>query len=390
MAFTSLVSPETAEDIHRIIGLDGAGLPILSLYVRIPADPGERSALHPHVRSLLADIRELAADEAADHDVRMSVRADLERIEGNFREVNGLRAGSVALFSCSGRDIFEEVQLPRGVRERAVLDETAFVRPMLAVLDEYRRCCVVVVDAAVTQVWELYQDEFREMRKLRDPSLRKPDFAHGLKEYTTHNRARELEKRHYRRTLQLLDELFRATAYDVLAIGGQPHEVPGFVQFLPQHLRDRVAGTFVVDRSIATQGDIKQHAAAIVDQYERDEERRLVARALEKAAAGGLAVVGLDDCLWAGSVAAVDLLLVQEDAAVPGVVCDESGWLGTSGETCPLCGKAVRQSSDILDELAQAVIDEGGSIEHVVADTELKADLVAVELRFPLPPKPER
>jgi peptide chain release factor subunit 1 len=70
------------------------------------------------------------------------------------------------------------------------------------------------------------------------------------------------------------------------------------------------------------------------------------------------------------------------------VVCDESGWLGTAGETCPLCGQPLRQTPDILDELAQTVIDESGSIEHVEADTQLKALLAAAELRFPLPPKP--
>jgi hypothetical protein len=42
----------------------------------------------------------------------------------------------------------------------------------------------------------------------------------------------------------------------------------------------------------------------------------------------------------------------------------------------------------VLEELVQTVIDEGGSIEHVVNDTELKEHLVAAELRFPLPPKP--
>jgi peptide chain release factor subunit 1 len=35
------------------------------------------------------------------------------------------------------------------------------------------------------------------------------------------------------------------------------------------------------------------------------------------------------------------------------------------------------------------VIDEGGSIKHVGADTVLKEHLVAASLRFPLPPQPD-
>jgi peptide chain release factor subunit 1 len=271
-----------------------------------------------------------------------------------------------------------------------LLEETPHIRPMLAVLDEYRRCCVVVIDAAVTQLWEFHLDELRRLGAVRDPALRNPDYAAGLKEHNVHHRARELEKRHYRRTVTMLNDLMRATRYDVLAVGGHPHEVPGFVEFLPPELRVKVAGTFQVDPGTESRADIKEQVTAILERHERDEEKRLVAQALERAAAGGPAAVGIAPCLWAGSVAAVDRLLVQEGAMIPGVICDESGWLGSSGETCPLCGEPVRQAPDILDELVQMVIEEGGSIEHVEADTDLKEHLVAAELRFPLPPEPTR
>jgi peptide chain release factor subunit 1 len=377
----------TPEAIKRILHLDGQGLPIVSMYVRIPTDPGEREALHTHVHSLVSDIRTMAKNKSIDRDVRLSLRGDLDRIELAFGGVKW-RPGSVALFSCSGRGVYEEVQLPRAVHERVVVDETPWARPMLAVLDEYRRCCVVVVDAALSQLWELYQDELREVRTIRDPGPSKPGYAYGFSEHTLHNRVRDLEKRHYRRTVSMLEDLFRTDGYDVLAVGGHPHEVPGFVEFLPRELRDRVAGTFVVDSSTATRADIREHADKVLEGYERGEERRLVADALAREAAGGLAAVGLSRCLWAGSVGAVSSLLVQEGATVPGVICDDSGWLGSSGETCPVCGKPVRQTPDILDELVQVVIDESGSIEHVAADTELKYHLVAAELRFPLPPEP--
>jgi peptide chain release factor subunit 1 len=39
----------------------------------------------------------------------------------------------------------------------------------------------------------------------------------------------------------------------------------------------------------------------------------------------------------------------------------------------------------VIDELTEAVIDEGGSIHHVRAETELAEELVACALRFELP-----
>ena len=58
----------------------------------------------------------------------------------------------------------------------------------------------------------------------------------------------------------------------------------------------------------------------------------------------------------AGSMSAIDTLLVRAGAAVPGVVCDESRWLAVSGGLCPVCGSPTRHTADVLDELAAAVI----------------------------------
>jgi hypothetical protein len=99
--------------------------------------------------------------------------------------------------------------------------------------------------------------------------------------------------------------------------------------------------------------------------------------------------VGLDPCLWAGSIGAIQTLLVADGAVVPGVVCEQSGWLARSGDICPLSGSASRVTPDVLDELVQEVITEGGSVRHIRADDRLAESLTAASLRFPLPPAPD-
>jgi hypothetical protein len=53
-----------------------------------------------------------------------------------------------------------------------------------------------------------------------------------------------------------------------------------------------------------------------------------------RVAAARQAVAGLEECLWAGSVAAVRSLVLAEGAEVPGVVCERSDWLALSGAAC--------------------------------------------------------
>ncbi|MGW4524056.1 baeRF10 domain-containing protein [Amycolatopsis sp. NPDC004378] len=378
----------TAETVNRILRLSGDGLPLTSVYVRVPVDPKDRADLLGRLDTVLDQVEPMAKDKSVDRAVRLSLRGDLERMREAVK-IEHWRPGSVAFFSCSARDIFEAVQLPRAVRDRAVLDDTPLVRPMLAVLEEYARCCVAVVDRAKAQMWELFADEIEPVGSLSDRKLRKPDYAANLAEDKVHNKAEELAKKHYQHTAAELAELYETDGYDLLAVGGHRVEVPHFLDALPRDLRERVAGTFTVDPHAVDLGEIKQNADAIVARYQRDVDLKLVREVVEKAAMGrGYGVLGVAGCLWAATVKAVETLLVQDGATVAGVVCTNCDWMGMSGDTCPLCEHATRPTADILDELAQAVIDESGAVRHVKADSEIKEHLAGASLRFPLPPLP--
>lgn len=374
----------TAETVNRILEFHGNGLPVVSLYGRI--DPGASPReVHTRMMSLLDQVRPLAKDQTLEHQSRLSVRADIERIKEGV-DSNRWPPGAVAIFSCSGRDLYEEVPLPRGVREQVIVDATPFARPMLAVLSEYHRACVLVINKASARVWEIDQDEMREVTKFKDPVLRKPDYAANLAEDRVRNKEEELVKKHYRRAVKVLEDLQQTDGYDIVIIGGHEYEVPEFIQILPNDLRTRVAGTFSVDPTTAPLAEIRSSANSILERYEREEELRLVSEVFEKAAMGQPAALGLESCLQAAPVAAIKTLLVLQGAIAPGVVCDESRWLAASGDICPVCGNPTRRTADVIDELVAVVIDEGGSARHVEADTKLSEYLVAAELRFPLPP----
>ncbi|HSZ48637.1 MAG TPA: hypothetical protein VK823_25095 [Streptosporangiaceae bacterium] len=371
----------TAETVNRIIQFQGDGLPVVSLYV--PIEPGiSQSDVHTRVTSLVDQIDGLAKDRDLKHDPRLSLRGDIQRIEERMRE-EAWQPQGLAVFSCSGHGLYEEVPLPRAVHGRIVVDEAAFARPMLAVLDEYHRTCVVMVDKEWARSFEVYQDEMRELTSFKDRLGKFDNYAGGDMDRIRN----EQSKRHYRRVAEVLDELFRTEQYDLLIIGGHDSEIPAFLEFLPRDLRDRLAGSFSIDPPTATVAEVRAGAEAILRRYEGDQEQKAVAEVLDRAAAGGLAAVGVSACLWAGSVAAIQTLLVQEGVTLPGVICEDSRWLALSGDTCPLCGKLAQHTPDVIDELVQAVVDEGGSIEHVDVDTPLKEHTLAAALRFPLPPE---
>jgi peptide chain release factor subunit 1 len=378
----------TEEQIGRILRLTGDGLPVLSLYVRVPDEP-DLAEVRTRANSLLSEARTFGADHSVERNARLSVRSDVSRIEEYLEGWQEWRPGGLAFFCCSGHDFFEAVELPRAVHDRIVLDETPWVRSLLAVLDQYRRMCVVTLERGTATVWALYQDELREITQCRDQT-RVPRRVPALEEEQAHHKAEGLTRRHFRRVVELLDDRFREVGFDLLAVGGHPHELPEFIGLLPRHLRELVAGTFPLDPH-ATGGTarVHDHALEILQEHISTQQRQRVAEVLETAAAGGRAALGVEDCLWAAVLAAIDSLLVEDGVVRPGVVCDNCGaWMALEGEECPQCGHQLRHTVDVLDELVERVIDEGGSIVNVTVPTDLTKYTVGASLRFALPPAP--
>jgi peptide chain release factor subunit 1 len=374
--------------VDRLVAFRPSGAPVLSLYVPVPYEPGDLKGVGARFTTLLRSVREQLESEELDHDARESLRADIQRIADEVAPTaDTFKGRGVAVFACHAAHFFEEVVLPRPVRDRAVVDASPYLRPLLAVLDECHRYCVVVVDREHAWIYEFFMGSLELAKKAHGRALRDPNYAggwQGWKEDRTHHKAELLARRHYRETAARVDEVMRRTGAELLIVGGHRETVAEFLPFLSHELQPKVAGTFVVDPATMTPGQVRERADDIVGAYERREEQQLVADTFERLAEGGFAAAGLDWCLMAVNEQAVQLLLIHGDEEAPGRVSDRCGWLGRDEEDCPVCGEPTRKTPDVIDEMAAAVVDTGGRVEHVYAETELDRHVVAARLRFPV------
>jgi len=380
-----VIDPEVVE---RLLQLSSEDAPVLSVYLAVPADPGELRGVETRLHSMLKPVRELAESDALGHVERESLRHDLDRVVDVANRARELKGRGIGIFACEHAGLYEEIVMPRRVRDRAVVDATPYLRPLFAVLDESHRYCVVVLDREQAWIYEFYMGELEDASRVRGRTLRKPDYAggwQGYKEHTVHDKAQQLARRHYRDTAGRVDEVMRRTGAELLVLGGHEETVAEFRHFLPNQLQSRVAGSFAVDAGTLSPGQVRERADEVVDAYERDEERRLVDETLERVAAGGLGATGLEWCLMATNEHAVQLLLVHDDEQAPGRACDNCGWLGSEGEECPVCGQRTRKAADVIDEMSATVVDTSGRVEHVYGDTPLAQLVVATFLRFPVP-----
>src|SRR5439155_6124086 len=70
-----------------------------------------------------------------DRAARLSVEGDAERVEGFVREFDRGPARGLALFSCSGAGLWEEVEAPRPLKDRATVADQPHLIPLEALVE---------------------------------------------------------------------------------------------------------------------------------------------------------------------------------------------------------------------------------------------------------------
>lgn len=375
--------------VDRLRQLDGKGFPVLSVYLGL--EPGAESlrSIPTRIKDILSHAKEAA--EKMPRDNRVSLRNDIESLSRPPTDVASELGRGVAIFRSSGAGIDELVVLPGPVRDRAVVDAVPYLRPLEAMLDHYRRFCVAVVDGRFASIFRFRMDRLETWEEMASPALGEEDFRKsnyggfsGYDERRVRAHADELLARHYREIAARLDDLVgEEPGYDLLIVGGPEVHAAGAVDALHPDVRRRLAGTFVIDPHTMTPATVLEHSKRVAEAYEADEQERLVGRLIDAAASRGHAVIGVDDATAAANRRAVDTLVVQADRTTPGSVCRACGWITGEGESaCPACGGPVDWVPDVVDALGDSVRNSGGTVQHVIVDTQLDEAEVGAFLRY--------
>jgi peptide chain release factor subunit 1 len=371
------------EAMDRLRLIESPSLPILSVYLGLAPERIERRSIGGRLRDLLDPIEKLAASGDLDHDSSMSLRAGVHRVLDMSPIFTGELGHGVAVFLCDGLDLEEHLTMPRRIWDCAVAGPQPYLRPLQAVLDEYRKVAAVVLDARGAEIVTFHMGEVLDRQVVEAEELRKSNLSgwYGLEERRHRQHAEEARNHMFREVAERLDRLCRNSGVDLVLVGGQQEVTNALLSFLDERVRS-MTGTFVIDLNTLTPALLASRVSEIEEAFERAEETRQVEEAYAAASAGDLAVVGIGPVLRAVNRHAVARLLLHDGVSLEGSICGECGALSLPVMVCIECGGGVVQPPDLLEALSRSVVDGGGSVEHVMAPTRLAEDLVAARLRF--------
>jgi len=377
----------TPERLRRLAVIRAGDAKVLSLFVNLdPREFATPAARRTEVRSILdRAARRVRDDDGLSHGAQASLRADLERLEGELGhggwDAKGARG--LAVFAASALDLFEVLKLPEPVEHDPVIADGPFIEPLSAIGTQ-ERWCALLVNRRVARLFCGPGAALEEIEHVTDDVRGR----HDQGGWSQPNYQRSIDKDaddHLRHAAQVAFEQLKDDLPAGLLVAA-PAEVAGaFESHLHSYLRDRLAGRLDLDVEQASADDVGRAAAPHIEAAAREREDTGLARLIEAFAGGpGRAASGLPEVLSVLHEQRVATLLLEAGFAAPGVRCPTCGWLGADDRAhCPADASATEHVDDIVEAAVERALMQAADIRVLRDRAELASHgRIAAILRF--------
>lgn len=376
----------TRQQIEQLQQFQNETYLVTSCYLNLDRSQMPLPMLKIRAKDLLQSARRQLEAKAGTHQQRESLRQDLEQIEAFV--IEDLAAGrqkAAAVFSCAGEKFWQTYRLPRLVRNTLVADQAAYVRPLLTVLSQYERYCVVVADSIRGQVFEVYMGEIVEHPLLNGDVPRKVrDGGFGGRDERSNERRHDgAVQQHLKQVADKVFDLFKQHQFDRLVLGASRETLGGLKQQLHPYLRQRWVGDFHAEVGRTTTADVLAEAIRIEEQVADERGQKLVAELLRQQENGNRVVTGLPATVGAVSRGEAQTLVLEDGYEAAGRVCRACRRISLEEFTCAQCSQPTEECADVVDEVVGVAWATNCGVQYVRPNTALhEAGRVGALLRY--------
>lgn len=313
-----------------------------------------------------------------------SVHADLRRIGELVRSgFDRTTTRGLAVFSCDAEDFWEVVSLPCRVASHAVVGFSPSVGPLEVAVADHEPMGVLLVDKGRTRMLVCTWGRLSEHADMVADLLRNYDDRGEKERGETAPRIEARVARHLRTAARVAFDVQSASGFARLVIGGPETAVAEVERLLHPYLAKIYCGRLDVSAAGSLE-DVRRAVTVMETEIARREEAADVGRLRDASRTpGALAVTGLRPVLDVLAEHRVERVLVSDDYGEAGWRCGACRRLAAVGPTCATCGEAMDAVENVVSEVIDRVLAEGGRVEMCVGNADLDVlGRVGAFLRF--------
>jgi hypothetical protein len=361
--------------LRRLAEIEPANLPVLSVYLDVRPQatgnsPGRRAGL-TILRDRLREIESTYWPRGDDFD---SFTADRERIEAFVDTEADPATQGLAIFACSGIDLWEVVEAGVPFRDSVSVGSTPDLFQLARLLDQEETAVVAVVDSNTARLFVTRAGLFEEVGGPDDASVSYRKRSMGGWSQARYQRHIDKHRSDFAREVASeLEALVEREGARRVVLAGDEVALTPLTDHLSPAVLERVEEVARIDIK-ASPAEIVDEVRPMLERIEAEAGASVADRLIGSVRAGRLGVTGMEPTRQALEVGAVDtlvLLALPGEPPVPGDPQDARD-LSARGE---IAEEAERRDLDLearnelvrLAALTSAeveVVDEHEALEH--------------------------
>ena len=347
-----------------------ADSPVLSVY--LDTDQRKQANLDREFETALGDmLRAVGAGLRDTHGKqRESFAADAARVR-DFVSSLEPKGKAAIVFADDSEDFFWAREIMAPVSNHARWSETPYLLPLLKVFDEYERYGVVLTDRERARLFTVFIGAIEEHQEALAPAaVSRPKTTgtdHMLSENRLQSKADMHAHWHLKRVAALVDKFVDGYGYDRLLLAGPVEATSELYHLLSKRSRNRVVRKIALPVT-SNLRDVLEETLQIEREVERQAENRIVDELLD-GNPPHIVAHGLEKTLLALAEKRVWRMVYGDGFGRPGGRCANCGMLfARASGACDYCGGAVQPVDDLLERMAERVLESDGHVEEVESE----------------------
>ncbi|HEX8288216.1 MAG TPA: Vms1/Ankzf1 family peptidyl-tRNA hydrolase [Pyrinomonadaceae bacterium] len=304
--------------VEKLAAFEPSGFPVVSLYLDATPNENGRDEYRVWLRQEIADLSENYKDEESA--AAQSFKSDIEKIQ-NFLET-GIEesANGIAIFACTGADLFETVQLDVAFPNNRLFDfDRPHIFPFVRVIEQNPKYAVLWSDTNKADIYIFGGENTMNVQTETKAKVEEieNDVTQGTKvggwsqaRYQRHIANFHLQ--HAKETVEELEKLMRDAKIEHLILCGDERTImPILRPQLSKAVEESVIDTLNLNQ-YASENEIREKTHEVMAMYNAVKDKERVERMYDAAkAAAGLGTMGVEDTLAALSNGQVEELIIS-------------------------------------------------------------------------------
>lgn len=299
--------------LDKLAAFDAGPFPVLSLYLDLRPNDRGRDNFEPFLRK---ELGERTQTFGASGPERESLEKDTARVRDYVATIDGSLNG-LALFSCSGADLFEAVPLTAPiVGHKLYISNEPHLYPLAKLLDQYPKYLALLADTHSARIFVFAANTVEQTNQIEGVKTRRHKMG-GWSQARYQRHADNYHLQHAKEVVDAVARIVRDEAIDRIVIAGDEVIVPLLRDQLPKDIAERVIDVVKLDIR-APERDVLETTLAALKEKDAEGDRERVEALMGAYRAGGLACVGVEATSRAFELGQVDELLVPGTTDVIG------------------------------------------------------------------------